>query len=518
MITAQPTNDIADRLALLDRLVELGSDRLPDSSTQQCVDVLERSRARLRHGTAHTVVAIAGSTGAGKSSLLNAIVGQDIATVGVRRPTTSQTQAVVWGGGANALLDWLEIGKRHHVDGGETDGLILLDLPDHDSIEAGNRAEVDRLVGLVDLFVWVADPQKYADDSLHNGYLKRLAGHGDVMVFALSKIDTVTEEQAAHCLTDFARLIAADGIDDPTVLAVSSQNGTGIGDLQTALADVIAQKAAVVGRIEADLQTLASELAVEQGPAGRPSNKAKSDLVHSLTSAADADAAAGAIGAHHRHVGQITLGWPPTRWLRRFRKSPILELPTRSNSPTMTPQVHSALRDYGEAQSADLAGPWRTAVRDASTGQADAVIDQLDRAGASALRASGPHPRWWSAGAAVQWFFAGAAALGLVWLIALLLVDGFLRIDIAEVTPDYRGTPVPTWLFLGGLVGGFLLTWLLRAPLAVGAERRSRRARSEVAERVDDVVTETVIPAVEAQRTSATEYVELVGQLTDSGS
>ena len=37
--------------------------------------------------------------------------------------------------------------------------------------------EVDRLVQLVDMLVWVVDPQKYADAAIHDRYLKPLAQH-----------------------------------------------------------------------------------------------------------------------------------------------------------------------------------------------------------------------------------------------------------------------------------------------------------------------------------------------------
>ncbi len=83
-------------------------------------------------------------------------------------------------------LDWLEVNRRHGVtppagtDG--LDGLVLLDLPDHDSTELSHRLEVDRLVQLVDVLVWVVDPQKYADAALHDRYLKPLAGYADVMI------------------------------------------------------------------------------------------------------------------------------------------------------------------------------------------------------------------------------------------------------------------------------------------------------------------------------------------------
>ena len=81
---------------------------------------------------------------------------------------------------ASALLDWLAVGARHHVDartepeGLGLDGLVLLDLPDFDSRQVEHRVEADRVLGLVDVFVWVTDPQKYADARLHRDYLTAL--------------------------------------------------------------------------------------------------------------------------------------------------------------------------------------------------------------------------------------------------------------------------------------------------------------------------------------------------------
>ena len=70
------------------------------------------------------------------------------------------------------LLDWLEVPRRHrHAPEPALDGLVLLDLPDHDSVKLEHRLEVDRLVGLVDVLVWVLDPEKYADAAVHDRYL-----------------------------------------------------------------------------------------------------------------------------------------------------------------------------------------------------------------------------------------------------------------------------------------------------------------------------------------------------------
>ena len=89
------------------------------------------------------------------------------------------------------------------------DGIVLLDLPDHDSTEVSHHLEVDRLVELADLLVWVLDPQKYADAAIHDRYLAPLASHQDVMLVVLNHIDTVPEARREAMVADVRRLLDA---------------------------------------------------------------------------------------------------------------------------------------------------------------------------------------------------------------------------------------------------------------------------------------------------------------------
>ena len=104
------------RLVGLEQAVAGARGRLDDSVVDQAALVVDRAGARLRLSAEHTVVALAGATGSGKSSTFNALAGLDLAAVGVRRPTTSYATACVWGEDpAAGLLDWLEIPPRHRV-------------------------------------------------------------------------------------------------------------------------------------------------------------------------------------------------------------------------------------------------------------------------------------------------------------------------------------------------------------------------------------------------------------------
>ena len=97
------------RLAALAEAVLVADGRLDADVVEGARRVTEKAGARLGLGLESTVVALVGPTGAGKSLLFNTLSGTELAAVGRRRPTTSTGQAAVWGDGADALLDWLEI-------------------------------------------------------------------------------------------------------------------------------------------------------------------------------------------------------------------------------------------------------------------------------------------------------------------------------------------------------------------------------------------------------------------------
>ncbi|HRC07718.1 MAG TPA: 50S ribosome-binding GTPase, partial [Miltoncostaeales bacterium] len=199
---------IRDRIATLSQVNELGEGLVSEQTLERSRALVDRSSVRLEHGTSHTVVALAGATGSGKSSLFNAIAGAQIARSGVRRPTTSTAEAVTFGGeSADGLLDWLQVPSRHIHPDPAMEGLVLLDLPDHDSFAESHRAEVDRLVEVVDIFCWVVDPQKYADAALHDGYLKRFGGHGTVTLVVFNQMDRIPEDQRPSEIRDNERLV-----------------------------------------------------------------------------------------------------------------------------------------------------------------------------------------------------------------------------------------------------------------------------------------------------------------------
>ncbi len=194
---------LSARLMALARMIQIGSarsgrDGFGRKLLTDAEEILARAGDRMRLSSSHTVVALAGGTGSGKSSLFNKVAGADFSTVGVTRPVTADAHACVWAdAGSQAILDWLGVPARYRysrasaLDSGEDDlaGLVLLDLPDHDSVMNHAGARVDRLVSMADVMIWVLDPQKYADAAVHRRFLVPMAGHAAVLAVVLNQVD-----------------------------------------------------------------------------------------------------------------------------------------------------------------------------------------------------------------------------------------------------------------------------------------------------------------------------------------
>jgi GTP-binding protein EngB required for normal cell division len=499
------------RLAALGEAAELAEGRLDEDTVERARAVVARAGERLGLGLESTVVALAGPTGAGKSQLFNALAGEALAAVGRRRPTTSAGQAAVWGDGADPLLDWLEIPRRHRLAADGLDGLVLLDLPDFDSVEAAHRLEVDRVVGLADLVAWVVEPQKYADAALHERYLRPLASHGEAMAIVLNQADLLSSQDVDAWRADVARLLAADGVRDAPLVVVSAETGQGLDDLRGLLAERVRARDAAVARLAADVDDAVEafdDACADTGAAGIQ-REDRRRLTAALEDAAGVPAVLRAVEASHRRRGALATGWPLIRWAGRLRPDPLkrLRLPetpreeTRTSLPrptdVQTAQVATAARRLADRAAEGLGDPWPRLVRDAATERDAEVAERLDRAVAGA-DLSVSRPRWWSAASFLQKVFALALLAGGLWLLVLALL-GWLHVDEVVPLPEAYGIPIPTWLLLGGALAGIALAFALRLANGVGARRRARSAARSLRSRVEDVGQELVVGPVEAE-------------------
>ena len=517
--------DIGQRIEGLDVATTAARGHLDPDLVDRTTAVVERASGRLRLSADHTVVALAGATGSGKSSTFNALNGLDLAAVGVRRPTTSWASACVWGDdGADELLDWLGIPERHRtvrdsmLDTGREDralaGVVLLDLPDHDSTEVSHHLEVDRLVDLADLLVWVLDPQKYADAALHDRYLRPLAGHHEVMLVVLNHLDTVPESRRGAMLADVRRLLDADGLVGVPVHGVSARHGTGILELRQEIARRVASKKAIRTRLAADLLAVAERLDEVTGRARveRLPQQRVVALDDALAEAAGVPTVVGAVEQSTRLRANRATGWPVTSWLSRLKPDPLKRLhldlgsagkqltgTARTSVPEATlvqrARVDTEVRALADDASAGMTRPWSAAVRRASTSRLEELGDRLDAAlGATDLGAARV-PMWAGAVRVLQWLLVLSALLGGVWL-GVLAVMGYLQLPAPE-TPSASGIPWPTLMLLGGVLAGVLLALVCRALVAWTARRRARAADRRLRRAISEVSAELVVEPVQ---------------------
>ena len=524
------SSDIGARVEGLATAAEAARGRVADPVVDGAVAVAERAAGRLRLSADHTVVAIAGATGSGKSSTFNALTELELSAVGVRRPTTSWATACVWGReGADELLDWLGIPERHRVtrdsmlstghEDGRLHGVVLLDLPDHDSTEVSHHLEVDRLVQLADMMVWVLDPQKYADAAIHDRYLAPLAGHKDVMLVVLNHIDTVPEPRRESMLADVRRLLDADGLTGVPVLAVSAREGWGIEDLKDEIARRVDAKKATRARLAADVRAAAERLQEASGTA-KPrtlSRERVAALDDAFAEAAGVPTVVRAVEDSTRIRANRATGWPVTSWFSRFKPDPLKRLhldlgragreltgSARTSVPKATgiqrARVDTEVRALADQVTDGMTTPWSNAIRSASVSRLPDLTDGLDRAVATTDLGAAKMPAWAGLVRVLQWLLILTAIGGALWLGALF---GFAYLRLPEPpTPEVGGIAWPTVMLVGGIVLGVLLALVCRLLVGLTARRRARAADRRLRDAISGVSRELVVEPVEAELTA----------------
>ncbi|WP_028785637.1 GTPase [Terracoccus sp. 273MFTsu3.1] len=535
--------ELGTRTTELSMALVSGADELDPSGVELARRVVDRAVERSGIAGDHTVVALAGATGSGKSSLFNALVGADVATIGARRPTTSRPTAGLWGDAdASELLDWLGVASRHVVDpaagegqgpgvgfgagavqvAGSLDGLVLLDLPDFDSRELEHRREAERVLELVDVFVWVTDPQKYADARLHDEFVSLLSHHDAVTLGVLNQADRLTAETVTVLTQDLTKLLVADGVADAKVLATSALTGQGIPELKQRLANAVAGHAASRQRLKADVVGAATKLrpgvADSEADVGRVPREA---LDASLARAAGVPIVLDAVARDYRREAFAHTGWLFARWTKGFASDPLRRLRLdrtggrppipveidgadvravlgRSSIPAPTVSTVSAVdlatRSFVRDATEGLPVRWAQAVEDAVDGGDGGMSDSLDRAViGTSLRAR--RPVWWFVVNILQWVLGLVALAGLIWY-AVLWVFALLQLPRPE-TPAVGILPLPlVMLVVGVLIGvglGILSRWWAR----VGARHRRSVVGKRLTESVAAVADEHILIPVD---------------------
>ncbi|MEH0578688.1 MULTISPECIES: YfjP family GTPase [Streptomyces] len=520
---------LRSRLDALRELVGLSRTRVDSRTLAEAGRVLDEAVARRRLSGQHTVVALAGATGSGKSQLFNALAGVTISETGVRRPTTAAPIACSWSDGAATLIDRLGIPgrlRRRPVQSPEAEaqlrGLVLIDLPDHDSAAVQHREQVDRVLGLVDAVIWVVDPEKYADAVLHERYLRPMAGHAEVMFVVLNQVDRLPGEAAELVLDDLRRLLDEDGValgeyGEPgaTVLALSALTGDGIGELRELLGQFVAERGAAARRVSADLEAAAWRLRPVYATGRRTglSEEARDAFADRLADAVGATAAGEAAErAWLRHAGRAC--GTPWLWLWRWQQDrgepPTGRLPVRAQADeeaTARQRVEQAVRTVSERASAGLPAPWAQAVREAAVRGAQGLPEALDELAARAGLPPGrpPRPGWWPAAVLAQASMTLLQVVGGLWLVGQI---------VGVMAPNLG---VPVLLMVAGIIGGPLVEWSCRMAARGPARRYGQDAERRLREAAAGCGRARVLDPLAAELLRYREVREQYGRVTGAG-
>lgn len=172
-------------------------------------------RPRALDASAPLVVVILGSTGSGKSSLFNALAGRAVSPSGVLRPTTRRPMAIIHPSddGSDLLPGMSGRGTVEFVtDPDARRGIAVVDAPDFDSVELGNRTLAVELLEAADLVIFVTTASRYADQVPWT-ILGRVRQRGVPLLAVLNRLPAETDDADA-VLTDYRHLLERGKLAD----------------------------------------------------------------------------------------------------------------------------------------------------------------------------------------------------------------------------------------------------------------------------------------------------------------
>ena len=262
--------------------------RVPDEVLAEARRVVEQADRRLALSGSATVVALAGATGSGKSSIFNALSGTDWPRSAYAGPPPHTRWPRLGRGVRRGPAGLAEdpaaarAGARPRSGRRRWTGWCCWTCPTTTRPRWQHRMEVDRLVQLVDMLIWVVDPQKYADAALHDRYLKPLAQHAERDDDRAEPGGPADPGRAGPVP---GRPAPAAGVARASARSRCSRSrpstGEGMDALRARLARQIADKQAAARRLAADVAVAAEALRPglrhDQGHSAGPVERQRAD-------------------------------------------------------------------------------------------------------------------------------------------------------------------------------------------------------------------------------------------------
>ncbi|WP_030721319.1 ATP-binding protein [Streptomyces griseus] len=336
---------LRDRVAAVRLPLPLpGAERARQTRVELLAQLDDYLLPRLKDPEAPLLAVIGGSTGAGKSTLVNSLVGCRVSEAGVLRPTTRTPVLVChpddhhWFAGVRVLPQltrvWLPPGQTPDPDGlddlaargedGEAAlrvetalslprGLAILDAPDIDSLVVRNRVLAAELICAADVWVMVTTASRYADAV--PWHLLRTAKEYDAALVTV--LDRVPHQVIAEVSRQYAALLTRSGLGDVprfTIPELPESTGGGSGLLP----------ASAVAPLRAWLAHRAQDPAARQQAVGRTASGVIESLNVRMPALASAVAAQYAASVRLTAAVDEAYGKEATRIRRRLKNGAVL--------------------------------------------------------------------------------------------------------------------------------------------------------------------------------------------------